>query len=210
MQKYIGLALSESAMDYQQYFDFTENLLAQGKTTGSNQSPEMIAYTQLNFKRMKRWNKTYTPSIKIAEAAANVQNMVWLVITEPWCGDAAHNVPALAKIADLSERINMKIVLRDEYPALMDEFLTNGSKSIPKLICIDEASTEILGTWGPRPAIVQHRVLSYKEAPDKTMPELYEEIHAWYNANKQAALEDEFIHLLTTWANTQKQLLELS
>ncbi|MGE0930775.1 thioredoxin family protein [Peijinzhouia sedimentorum] len=210
MQKYIDLAFSDSAMDYPQYFDFTEKLLAQGKTTGANQSPEMIAYSQLNLKRMKRWNKTYNPSQKMVDAASKVQDMIWLVISEPWCGDAAHNVPALAKIADLSDAITMKLVLRDEHPALMDKFLTNGSKSIPKLICIDKASAEVIATWGPRPAIVQNRVMAYKAAPDKTMPELYEEIHAWYNANKQIALEEEFEQLLTGWAVKQSQLQKIS
>ncbi|MFC2187225.1 thioredoxin family protein [Fulvivirgaceae bacterium LMO-SS25] len=210
MQKYIDLAASDSAMNYPQYFEFTEKLLAQGKTTGTNQSPEMIAYTQLNLKRMKRWNKTYTPSAAMSEAVMLAKPMIWLVITEPWCGDAAHNVPALAKIADLSDAITMKLVLRDEHPELMDEFLTNGSKSIPKLICLDAASAELLGTWGPRPEIVQNRVMAFKAAPDKTMPELYEEIHAWYNGNKQAALESEFVQLLANWANKQSQLQEIS
>ena len=36
------------------------------------------------------------------------------------------------------ENIELKIVLRDENEELMNEFLTNGSRSIPKLIVLDE------------------------------------------------------------------------
>lgn len=88
MQKYIDLAASDSAMDYPQYFEFTEKLLAQGKTTGTNQSPEMIAYTQLNLKRMKRWNKTYTPSAAMREA---------VLLAKPMINDMAGNHRALVR-----------------------------------------------------------------------------------------------------------------
>ena len=64
-------------------------------------------------------------------------NFTLLVLAEGWCGDAAQILPVINKIAEYSSLIDLKVVCRDENPELMDQFLTNGSKSIPKVIIID-------------------------------------------------------------------------
>jgi Thioredoxin len=54
-----------------------------------------------------------------------------LVIAEAWCPDVFRGVPVFARIAEASD-MTMKIVLRDENPDIMDEFLLNGkARAIP-------------------------------------------------------------------------------
>ena len=62
--------------------------------------------------------------------------MDWLVLTEAWCGDAAQSLPIINKMAEVSDNITLRLILRDENLDVMDQFLQNGrSRSIPKLIC---------------------------------------------------------------------------
>src|SRR5690606_32700017 len=105
----------------------------------------LVDYTKLNDRRMKRWDKTIKVSDSLQKMIAEFNHPVtWLVITESWCGDAAHVLPALHKIVELNENLNMKIVLRDDNPELMDAFLTEGSRSIPKVIMVDEKTGDVL------------------------------------------------------------------
>ncbi|WP_245949482.1 thioredoxin family protein [Echinicola strongylocentroti] len=141
--------LIDQAQNYSDYRALIDRLLLENKTTGDNHSEAMMDYTRINVQRMKRWDKT----AKVSEtAAASVQkidrNQVWLVLTEAWCGDAAQNIPYIEKLAGLNDKIQLKYILRDENLEVMDEFLTNGGRSIPKLIALDAASLEILFTWG--------------------------------------------------------------
>ena len=54
--------------------------------------------------------------------------------------------------------LELRIVLRDEHPEVMDRYLTNGSRSIPIVIALDEEFRE-LGHWGPRPRELQAWVM---------------------------------------------------
>ena len=149
LEKYI-----EKAMTHDEYIKLIDSLLAEGKTTGEDQSDAMLNYGKLNRQRMKRLEKTVKLSEPIVTKAREFdRNMIWLIITEGWCGDAAQNLPVVEKIAALTPNIQTRYVLRDENPALMDEYLTNGARSIPVLIAIDANSFGEIGKWGPRPAV---------------------------------------------------------
>ncbi|HWB40363.1 MAG TPA: thioredoxin family protein [Gemmatimonadales bacterium] len=100
-----------------------------------------------------------------------------LVIAEDWCGDASSTVPILARFADVVPGMELRIVRRDEHPALMDRYLTNGSRSIPIVIVLDEQFRE-LGHWGPRPAPLQAWVLEHRPLVPKA--ELYPQVRRWY------------------------------
>src|SRR5690606_23256945 len=132
----------------------------------------LINYTMLNERRMKRWDKTVKVSDEVIESLSNLkENITWLVLTESWCGDAAHVIPVIHKIAELSNNISLKLVYRDENEALMNEFLTNGSKSIPKLIMIDNHSGDVIDTFGPRPSKATELVNNYKQNHGTLTPE---------------------------------------
>ena len=153
----------KNAYTYEAYKELVDTLLAEGKSTGPNQSEDLLNYSMLNDRRMKRWDKTVKlePHI-IDKVSGAVLNVTWLVITEGWCGDAAHALPVLNKIAELNKGIDLKLVLRDDHEELMQLFLTNGSKSIPKLIIYDHHKREVLHTWGPRPSEATKLVNDYK------------------------------------------------
>lgn len=180
------------SMSYQTYSELVNKLVETKGTTGADQNEDLVGYTKLNQRRMKRWDKT----IKISEETKGVfldfnQKMTWLVITESWCGDAAHVVPVINKLAELSGNINLKIVLRDENLELMDMFLTNGGRAIPKLLIIDDESGEVVNTFGPRPSEATTIVNDYKEKHGKLTSEFKEELQFWYNKNKgQSIIED--------------------
>ena len=100
-----------------------------------------------------------------------------LVIAEDWCGDASSTVPILARFADCVPGMELRVLRRDEHTELMDRYLTNGSRSIPIVIVLDEAFRE-LGHWGPRPGELQAWVLENRPVVPKA--ELYPQIRRWY------------------------------
>lgn len=110
------------------------------------------------------------------EAAAGSPRRL-LVLAEDWCGDAVNTVPFLARLADATPALELRLLLRDANPALMNRYLTNGSRSIPIVIALDEDFRE-LGHWGPRPRELQAWVMANRG----TMPkqELYPKVRAWY------------------------------
>ena len=194
MKKLIEESL-EKAISYDQYRTLVSDLIEQGKSTGEIQSDNLLNYSILNDKRMNRLDKTIEISENTKNKVKNVKKeQTWLVLTEGWCGDAAQNIPVINKIAEQNSKINLKFVLRDENPELMDQFLTNGGKAIPKLIAIDDESN-VLGTWGPRPSEATSMVTDYKEKYGKLDPEFKKDLQIWYNKNKGRNTENDLISL---------------
>jgi len=180
------------AMDYDQYNALMTQLVAENRSTGE-QSEEKTKYTKLNYTRSKRLDKTGVIDEDAAEFFKNIKHpQTWLVISEPWCGDAAQSLPLLNKIAQLSPNISLKIVLRDENLELMDSFLTNGTRSIPKLIVLDE-NYNVLTTWGPRSKEATKIVNDYKEAHGTLDETFREKIQLWYNKNKGKAIVNDLV-----------------
>ena len=118
------------------------------------------------------------------------------MITESWCGDAAHIMPVIEKVVQLSSNISYKIVLRDSNEALINAFLTNGGKSIPKLIMIDDVTKEVLNTFGPRPNVATKMVNDYKAEFGKLTPEFKEALQRWYNKDKGQSTINDLMGLL--------------
>lgn len=191
MNTLINNSLKRS-ISYQEYRDLVKQLVEEHSTTGNEKTEALINYTKLNDRRMKRWDKTVKISEDSRKKIKEFNNPItWLVIVESWCGDAAHVLPVLNKIADVSDFINMKIVLRDENPELMDEFLTNGGKSIPKLIMVDDETGDVLATYGPRPSEASSYVNRFKSMHGTLTEAFKEDLQHWYNDNKgQNVIED--------------------
>ncbi len=194
----------EKSMTYAEYIKLIDDLLLEEKTTGSNQSEAMFNYGKLNRQRMHRLEKTVKLKESVVEKARNVtRKMIWLIITEGWCGDAAQNIPTIEKIAAENENIETRYVLRDENLELMDAYLTNDARSIPKLIAFDAETLEEIGTWGPRP---QAAMDYFYEMRDGGMekPEMMERMQRWYLANKERSIQMEFKELLENWSDKKK------
>ncbi|WP_165453920.1 thioredoxin family protein [Hyunsoonleella flava] len=187
----------DRSMSYETYSNLVNTLAETNGTTGIEQTEALINYTKLNARRMKRWDKT----LKVTEEAKAMisefnQSVTWLVITESWCGDAAHVIPVLNKLAQLNANIDLKLVLRDENVALMDMFLTNGGRAIAKLIMIDNETGEVLDTFGPRPSEATALVNNYKAEHGKLTPEFKEDLQVWYNKNKGQSIIEDIVKML--------------
>lgn len=185
------------AMSYQAYRALVEKLVAQESSTGPEVTESLVNYTMLNHKRMKRLDKTLKIDPLLQETIKNYTgNVTWLVLTESWCGDAAQTMPMMQKFADLNDRITFKVLLRDENLELMDEFLYNGGRSIPKLIAFDSEQHKIIGDWGPRPSEATQLVDDYKKLHGKLTPEFKQDLQIWYNKDKGQGTAKDLLKLL--------------
>lgn len=180
----------ETGIDYDLYsLQLAKDLLL-------NEDPQIKEYINLNQRRMLRVEKTYTVSAQLAEQVAGLMRKTyWLILTEHWCGDASQTLPVFNKIAEMSKgKIEMKLVYRDQNPKLMDAYLTNETRSIPKLVQLDE-QFNVTGIWGPRPTEAQKLVKQLKSNP-ATAANYASELHLWYAKDKQKSLEAEISKLL--------------
>jgi len=171
---------------------------AEEYTTSGEELKERIAATLINAQRMKRIDKQCIINYNLHTLTSQInKKQRWLVISETWCGDSAQCIPVIAKIAELNENIKLEIIFRDEHLDVIDSFLTNRSRSIPKLICIDEETESINFIWGPRPKAIQDKVLELKKNNHEiTHDELVKNIHLWYAQDKTKSIQSEFIDLL--------------
>ncbi len=195
----------EKSMTFAEYVKLIDDLLIAGKTTGTVQSEAMFNYGKLNRQRMHRLEKTVKLRDSLKDKAVeNRRKMIWLIVTEGWCGDAAQNVPAIEKIAAESEKIETRYILRDENIELIDRYLTHGARSIPKLIAFDADTLEEIGTWGPRPEAAMNYFHELKNQ-GLEKPEIMEKIQRWYLKDKEKSVQNEFEKLLSEWSNSKKQ-----
>ena len=124
--------------------------------------------------------------------------VTWLVLTEGWCGDAAFIVPMLATIEQaLPDKVKLKLLLRNQNLDLMDAHLTNGGRSIPKLIVLDKDLQE-LGTWGPRPSLLQIEMDKWKNE-GLGLNQIIPKVHAWYERNETESIQGELIELVRSY-----------
>jgi len=188
----------ESGYTYTGYRKMVDELVAAGKTSGSEQEEGKIAITALNADRMARIDKSVQLNENLVMSLKEMPCPVkWLIIVEAWCKDAAQNVPILNKMAESAPNIQLRLVLRDENPEIMDQYLTNGTRSVPKLIIMDDQMEEIT-TWGPRPKEVQDMVMENKRTGAMPMPEYLKVVQKWYAKNKGAALQKEMVEVLSS------------
>ena len=200
MRKKSNIQLKELTNSYtfESYKDLVHELVANGKTSGPDQRQDLIHFTELNAKRMKRIEKTTVLTDDLKKEISCIQEpMTWVLLSEAWCGDAAQIVPVLGKIASESDQIDLKIVLRDEHLDIMNHYLTNGGRSIPKLICLDQQEQEIF-VWGPRPATIQQVVNATKAQGITDHAVLVERIQYAYNQNQTRSIQEEIKDLLAS------------
>ena len=185
---------------YSEYFDFTEQTANGSFLAIHPLPPEKIEAAKMNVQRMKRIYKTFQPSQQVIELLQKIPgNMQWTIIAEPWCGDGAQNIPVLAKIASISDKIELRIILRDENPAIMEAFLTDGKKAIPKLICIDPKQHKMIGTWGARPFNMQQLFVQCKDVNGRSKEDCLKELHTFYAKDHGESLQQEITALLASW-----------
>lgn len=184
-------------MTFEQYRSHFENIkntpLEQQKSPYDN--PDYLNYTGLNWSRMNRWLKTG----KITEEFKSTLQQIhkpqqWIVITEPWCGDAAHITPFLELAGRENPMISVSYELRDSEPFRIENYRTNGSLSIPKLIILDSNGKD-LATWGPRPRETQ-KMFDKLKAENTEFEKIKESLQQWYNSNKGLEIQKELSELI--------------
>lgn len=191
----------EKSMSFDEYADLIDRLVEQGKTSGPIQTEKLAAYTLLNRQRMRRLLKTIVVPESVRAAARKAdRKRIWLVVTEAWCGDAAQAIPAIEAVASLAPNVTTRYILRDEHTNLIDRFRTDGGRSIPKLICIDAETLDIVGSWGPRPTAAQQYFAEMK-ASGVEKPLMMEQLQRWYNSDRASSMLSEFEHFLINCGN---------
>ncbi|NJY63529.1 thioredoxin family protein [Salinimicrobium sp. CDJ15-81-2] len=184
-------------MTFEQYSSYFETIkitpLEEQEKPYDN--PDYLDYTKLNWSRMNRWLKTG----KITEELKNTLQQIykpqhWIVITEPWCGDAAHITPFLELAGRENPMIDISYELRDSEPFRIEKYRTNGTLSIPKLI-IQDAGGKDMGTWGPRPKETQE-LYDHLRSENADFERTKEELQQWYNSNKGMEIQKELSELL--------------
>lgn len=150
---------------------------------------------KINLQRTQRLDKTFEPTEETKNIFSQITNpQQWIVITESWCGDSAQIVPVIAKLAQLNNKIDLKLLLRDSNLDYMDLYLTNGGRAIPKLIVYDENSEELF-QWGPRPEAAQD-LFSKLKSEGMQKPDINKELHLWYGRNRGKEVEKEIYELV--------------
>ncbi|WP_438962656.1 thioredoxin family protein [Nonlabens sp.] len=195
LQQIIKKATANS-ISYPVYRELMAQHVAHKTNTGSEVTPDLANYTMLNNQRMKRLDKTMKILPENQEFLETFnQDVYFLIITESWCGDAAQTMPMMYKVAQAAG-VDFKIVLRDENPELMDQFLTNGGRSIAKLILVDKKTGLPVTTWGPRPTKATALVAAEKAAKGALGPEFKQELQTWYNKDKGKDTENDLVEML--------------
>ncbi len=194
-----ALLTSLGMNSYETYLENFETWVQNGETSSVKFSPALIAFTKLNLARTQRIHKIIALNPDLKKAAERLQHTyTWMVLTEAWCGDSAQILPVIAEIAKLNpEKIRLYILLRDENPELMNNYLTNGARAIPKLIAKNETLGKEAFVWGPRPAGAQELLYNWKKNPaGKSWDDFEKELHSWYAKDKTQAIQSEFTKLL--------------
>jgi hypothetical protein len=199
----IDLTHLDNVLNYKEYIALFENLMAKGEvsTKGTYSGKEMLDYTAYNMRVMAQLDETTQLSEETLDKLRKIDKPItWLVITEGWCGDAGQIVPVLEHMAQQNQNISHKIILRDEHLDIMDAFLTDEGRSIPKLVVLDE-NGHVLTSWGPRPKTL-HTIVLEQKAKLQAMPKeerkayfdiVKKEVQAWYDADKTASIQREVL-----------------
>lgn len=186
-----------NGISYQQYFDTIIQMTIDKTTSGTEQTEERIELTKLNMHRMKRINEAIH-QISPIELSSEIGVVI---LTEAWCGDSAQNIPCLEHFINASHpKMESFYFFRDEHPELMNQFLTNGSRSIPKCIFFEKATGVVLGTWGPRPTEIKNWLAEFRAAnPEISKHDWEIELHKYYTRNKGAAIMSDLQELISSF-----------
>lgn len=192
----MSIQILQEIKDYYSYTDFLQlcsDLLKEGKTTSNSDQKGYVSYAQINFEQMEYWNAAEWVPQKLRDQLKSLPAQTWYVITEGWCGDSAAILPIIYQMSTFANDVSLKIILRDTHPEAIDLYLTNGGRSIPKLV-VTENNVE-KGNWGPRPVACQqlHRALSDAHTP---FPQMVEQIEEWYKNDKGQQIMDEISKMI--------------
>ena len=180
-------------MTWEEYNNLFESILSGEFTDKPYDNPAYTNYASLNASRQKRWMKRGALNEELVATLERLNfKQTRTLISEPWCGDASHIAPFIAKLAETSSNIDFRVNLRDGEDSMIQDYLTNGSMSIPILVVRDENGDDLFH-WGPRPKDAQAIHMNNREDDSKTGEEKKVELQSWYNKDKGADLQLELL-----------------
>ncbi len=184
------------SVDYRTYMNNIRTYL----DTQLASEDSMYDYTTMNYQRMQRWDKRLQLNDELRYFLMDTDKTLdFLVITEPWCGDAAHTLPMVQKMVDIRPDFSMNIVHRDENPDIMDEYLTNGNRSIPIVVVFEKERDDLCRRfrWGPKPSPMMKMLQDYKEGRSElSKDDFMIETQKWYNKDASQTTQAEILDLL--------------
>ncbi|MFN8277560.1 MAG: thioredoxin family protein [Chitinophagales bacterium] len=194
--KQLDDTIFSAAVSWEEYWAYAQVCAGTGQRPEKYHDEKMRRYTEANLARMKRVQEFLTVETKLYNLLSNLkESWHWLVLAEPWCGDAAQQVPALQILAACSPSVKFGMICSDAHPEIMAQFQTNGSNSIPKLVIAD-ATGKVRATWGPRPAVLQMKVQEQIKDAATSFGDKVRAVHAWYEADNNKALQLELLDIL--------------
>lgn len=189
-------SIINSILTYSEFVDeFAKQIAVSDFNTLNDYDKNFYEYRKLNYQRSTRLEKTFIPTDETKQIFLNINQLqTWIVITETWCGDSAQNLPVIAKLAQLNDKIDFKIVLRDSNLEFMDLYLTNSGRAIPKLIVLDKNDKELF-QWGPRPVEARNLFTKLKNE-GMAKSDINMQLHLWYGRNRGKEVEKEISDLI--------------
>ncbi len=195
-------------------FSYNQDLLENGKSyteyrQGLNQAillppaneaaEKLNHFTRKNVVLMDRYDHSYKVNGMLAKAVENAPKTTWIIIAEGWCGDAAFNVPLMVALEKLNpEKVNLKFYHRDSNPDLIDANLTDGGRSIPKVVMLNN-EFEVVGNWGPRPQGLQALMKEWK-SEGLQLKDIIPKVHEWYDNDATDSLQQELTAIVKNYS----------
>jgi hypothetical protein len=194
------LVLTES-ISFDEYLQLTKDIVNEKiPRSGIYLTDNTFRYTRSNLERMNIVLDKIVLNQKLYNLLSELdEKWLWLVISEPWCGDASWGTPALCMIASACDNVDFRILLRDTHPEIIKAYQTAGTDSIPKLICLRRRDMKELGTWGPRPEALHKMVLKFKDDPSFDYRESVRRLHTWFEEDMTKSIQDEMIDCVKQW-----------
>jgi hypothetical protein len=200
MPGFITPHLLDRTLSWDQYYGLMRQYVDTDDKPELYREEKMLKYATDNLRRVDH----VLASISIESKLYNQLNTIstpltWVVLAEPWCGDVSQVIPALYTFSTCSDSIDFRVLQSDSHPEVLDHYITGHSRSIPKLICLRTDTLDEIGTWGPRPAVLQQIVMDNKDRTDISFGAKVRMIHDWYAQDMTRSIQGEFIDLLKIW-----------
>ncbi|MEN8152828.1 MAG: thioredoxin family protein [Acidobacteriota bacterium] len=170
-------------MDLNRYFEKGVSIKEFECLLGDNQKLHELHY------------RKFSPNPEIVQNIKSLEPARILVITEPWCGDSLAILPVIKKISEINGNWEMKVVLRDENPELIDNFLTNGGRAIPVFLFLKKDNS-LLFRWGPRPNAAQDIFENHRElinSREVRKEEVMKKIRRFYSGDRGNEIQKEIV-----------------
>jgi hypothetical protein len=182
----------DKAITFDEYVAIAKQRL---ENPSNQQEADYQQYYELGLQRIDRTLKKFVADEEqINELKSKHFDGKVLIISEAWCGDASATVPALVKFFEGHNEV--RIFLRDSDPSLIDQFLTDGTQSIPKVLILDK-DFNVKNSWGPRPKFGKELLMKFKADPENYPREqFYNDLQIYYAKNRGKDAIQEILELL--------------